>query len=296
MSKKDLHFETLSNWDEYKDKNANEVLRSIYSQAEVISKSWCKWYWKSIKSKRIASTIIRFSALFLLIVGTLLPILAGLGHESEAKLLCTQIGVAVLACAGLLQVSDRLFGCSSGWLRYVSTVTAMENLTLKFELDWANYIIGKNGIIDNKDIKPLFDLFKQYEDDISKLRSDETDKWVAEFNTNIAMLNDLIKSQREATEKTEAALLEVQQKADEAKKNHLQKGAIEVTLTYKTEPIFIKIAIDNNPLQEFKGLSWASLELAPGQHTINITTPQGEIAKVVKVLPGDIARIEVSIP
>ncbi len=54
------------------------------------------------------------------------------------------------------------------------------------------------------------DWSKRLEDDIIKLQSGETDKWCAEFNSSLAMLNDLIKSQRasaeNAAEITRAAL------------------------------------------------------------------------------------------
>jgi hypothetical protein len=151
-----------------------------------------------------------------LIIGSVLPILAGLGDTPEVRLQFTQLGVAALALAGLLQVADRVFGWSSGWLRYIETVTAMEDLTRQFELDWASYIVDKGSNIGDGDTKPLFELSQQFEDDISKLQSDETDRWVTEFNSGVALLGELIKSQRESVEKTAKAAratIESQQKA-----------------------------------------------------------------------------------
>jgi hypothetical protein len=229
-----------------------------------------------------------------LIVGTVLPILAGLGDKPEVRLQYTQLGVAALAFAGLLQVADRIFGWSSGWLRYMTTVTAMENLTRKFELDWASYIVDKGSNIGDGDIKPLFDLAKRFEDDILKLQSDETDKWVTEFSSSVAVLGELIKSQRESGEKTvEAARATIasQQRA-------AQKGAVELKIIHKAAPLAVDIALDKGPAQEFVGSSWAKTDLQPGQHTISVTTTgttAQTIQKIVEVSPGGVGRTEVNL-
>ena len=215
MAKKDVRAENLLAWDEYKNKSFDKALLAIYSHAETISKTKCTWYWDSIKHKRLSSFGVRLLTFALLIIGSVLPILAGLGDTPDVRLQFTQLGVAALAFAGLLQVADRVFGWSSGWLRYIETVTAMEDLTRKFELDWASYIVDKGSNIGDSDTKPLFELSQRFEDAISKLQSDETDRWVTEFNSGVALLSDLIKSQRESVEKTAQAAratIESQQK------------------------------------------------------------------------------------
>jgi hypothetical protein len=191
----------LLTWNEYKDKPPEQSFVSIYSHARDISKAGCDWYWQSIRIKRASSLLIISVSLALLVLGTLLPILAGLGDRPDVRLQYTQLGVAALACAGLLQVADRVFGWSSGWLRYITTVTTMENRTRRFELEWSSYIIEKGGELGNGDIRLLFGLAKQFEDDIAGMQSDETAKWVTEFSSSVTVLGDLIKTQREAGEK-----------------------------------------------------------------------------------------------
>jgi SMODS and SLOG-associating 2TM effector domain 2 len=143
MSKNDVRINNLLTWDEYKDKPPDDALPAIYSYATNSSRNRCGWYWESIKTKRRLSISILLFTLIFLIIGTLLPIVAGVGDEADVRLQYTQFGVASLAIAGLLQIVDRVFGLSSGWLRYMTTVTAMENATRKFELDWASYLVDK---------------------------------------------------------------------------------------------------------------------------------------------------------
>jgi hypothetical protein len=293
MPRKDVRADDLLSWNEYTNKAAATALPIIYNHAVSVSKAKREWYWKSIKSNRRASIFILLLTLFLLILGTILPILAGLGDMPEVRLRYTQIGVVALACAGLLQVSDRVFGWSSGWLRYITTVTAMENLTHKFELDWAGYVVAKRNVADD-DIKTMFELAKQFEDSVSKLQSDETATWVTEFGSGVVLLGELIKTQRDSAEKTAVSarsILDVQQK-------DAQKGAVEMKIVHKTAPVALDIALDNQFTESFIGSTWAKAELIPGQHIINVT-PQGAtgptIRKVVIVSPGGVAQAEVNL-
>lgn len=301
MAKTDIKTTTLLPWDKYKAKPCDEAVQSIYEHASGTSVTICQWYWTSIRTKRKTSLCCRFLTFALLILGTVLPILAALKSEPEVRLQFTQFGVAALAFGGLLQVADRVFGWSSGWLRYITTVTAMENLTRKFELDWAGYILNLRGALTESDSKQLFDLAKRFEDDIVQLQSDETDKWVIEFNSGLALLGDLIKSQRESGEKaieaSRAAITAQQVAAQEGQKSK-QRGAIEVTLVHKAEAKPVTVSIDENAKEEFIGTVWSRLNLPTGQHIISVatveTTPQ-VIKKVVEIPAGGVVYVEVEL-
>ena len=104
------------------------------------------WYWRSIKDKRWISLASRVTTFGLLLFGTALPLLAGLSDNAGTRLLCAQIAITLLAAAGLFQLADKIFGWSTGWMRYVTTVTAMESATTSFDINrqttfqkWANH-------------------------------------------------------------------------------------------------------------------------------------------------------------
>jgi len=294
MAKADITTTTLLAWDKYKDKPVDEALKSIYEHAISTYRTVSSWYWTSIKTKRNTSLGVRGMSVLLLTIGTLLPILAALWGDPKVRLQCTQWGVAALALGGLLQVADRIFGWSSGWLRYMTTVTAMENLTRKFELDWARYVLNRTGALNESATSQLFDLAKRFEDDIVKLQSDETDKWVTEFNTGTALLGDLIKSQRESGEKA----IEEARAAFAAQQKAKQNGALELTLVHKANVEPVTVAIDESSQEDFTGTVWSSLNVPPGQHTISVVTkgatPQ-TIKKVVEIPSGGVARVEVKL-
>jgi VIT1/CCC1 family predicted Fe2+/Mn2+ transporter len=135
MAKKDVKVEALGDWNKYATLSAEQASAELYSHAANASNAARGWYWTSIKSKKFSSVVIRLITFGFLVFGVLLPILAALLSDTAERLYCTQIGVAALALAGLLQTADRVFGWSSGWLRYITTVTAMEGATRKFELE-----------------------------------------------------------------------------------------------------------------------------------------------------------------
>jgi hypothetical protein len=175
----------------------------------------------------------------------------------------------------------------------------MENLARKFELDWASHILGKSGDVDDNDKKLLFDVALKFEQDTATLQGDETDKWVTEFSSSVALLGELIKSQREAGEKAvEAARATIvsQQKAAGEHAKSQQSGGVEVAIKHKAEPIPLSISVDAGTAQEFMGISWAQTGLTPGHHTISITTAGATpvtIQKIVEIKPASIAHSEV---
>ncbi len=302
MGKTNIASAALLSWDAYCDKPLEQSLPSIYQHVETASRKACNWYWISIRTKRRASIGARTATFLLLIAGTLLPILAGMVDAQIDRLHYTQFGVAALAFGGLLQVADRVFGWSSGWLRYVVTVTAMENLTRNFELEWARYVLDKGGKLGEADVKPLFDLAKQLEDNIAKLQSDETDKWVADFNSNMAVLGDQVKAQRESSDKAmEVArvALSNQQSALKASAAAEQSGALEVSFVFKAATMALTLAIDSETGQAFFGTVWSRLNMSPGQHVLRIKTADvsGEvIEKVVQIVAGQVSKLEVHLP
>jgi len=299
MAKKtDVTIGQLGDWNKYANAPVETVAGEFYHHAEAASAAARKWYWESIQSKRTASQAVRAAAFVFLVLGALLPIVAGFNDDASSRLQCTQAGVVALAFAGLVQAADRIFGWSSGWLRYMTTVTSMETLTRKFELDWANYMIGRPGPLTEDDKRPLFELAKQLEDAISKLRSDETDKWVADFNSSLAMLNDLIKTQRESAEKTvEAARSAVAAKesAAAAQEKAAQPGGIEVSIVHKADPVPVNVSLDDEKAQPFTGRSWVRVQVSPGQHIVHVTSPAGTVQKIAEVPPAGVARVEVKL-
>jgi hypothetical protein len=197
--------------------------------------------------------------------------------------------------AGVVLLGDKVFGWSSGWLRYVSTVTAMERQTLQFELDWTAACLGRAAGFTEDDKKTFFELARQYQIELEKRRGEETEGWVAEFNTGTAALNDMIKFQKDATEKAARDA----RAAVETAANASLTGAIELTIAQPAgsqKPVSVRVD-DDVAEPDFLGSSWAKLGVSPGKHRLHVSIAGvGEASRIADVAPGAVARVEVKIP
>lgn len=295
--KPDIRQEEFLPWDQFDRKSPDHALPAIYDCALKFSTKCRDWYWTSIRNKRLVSTASRFFTFLLAAFGVVAPLAAAIWSADEDKLLWTQLAVIALAAAGLVQLADRVFGWSSGWLRYISTVTAMENLTRQFQLEWAVHFVNLEHNAQDGGIRPLFDLAQRLQTQLGELQTSETDGWIVEFNAGRAMLNEVIKSAREAAEKsaTEA------RSASQALSKASTPGAIELTATTDRRPLpSLVVALDGGPPEACKGLSWVRLKVEPGLHQVVVQATQdntilSETTRVVEVPPGAPARVTVEI-
>lgn len=301
MAKPDITSEKLAHWDQYKNKVPDEVLESIYAHIEKTSRQMCAWYWTSIKTKRATSLCIRGMAFLLLVLGTTFPVFAALQEKADEKLVLTQLAVAFLVIAGLAQLADKIFGWSSGWMRYITTVLTMENLTRAFLMEWGKYLVSKEGAMDAADAKALFDLAKGLEQELTKLQAEETTKWVAEFNTGIALLDTMIKTQREETDKKLEAIrtsLTNQETAAKADERAKIPGALEVTLSFKAEAKRVRIGLDQETAADFLGNSWTKVNVPPGRHSVRVMTttdPPRTMERIAEIKPDAVTKLEVAV-
>jgi hypothetical protein len=309
----DLNREPIVTWDRYKDKSPSEALDQIYRDAQTSSATKRNWYWTKIKVHRWWSRSARGWALALLVLGTALPLVAGLSDNPSHRLACTQGAIIILAVAGLIQVADKTFGWSSGWTRYITTATAMGNATDVFDMAWSKHLISKTTPLDASDMQTLFALAEQLERDLIKLVSDETNGWITEFNAGINLLDAVIKTQREDTQKQLDALRTASLKAQEDAKTEgkareaaaaaaakaKEPGMVDLMLTFKGEPKPVTIMLDGTVVvQEFLGTAWSSPKLAPGLHTIGVRSigdTKHDTFSSTTVEAGKIVRLELKL-
>jgi hypothetical protein len=300
-AKPDITQQRLLPWDEYRQRPPDEALASIYGRVGDASRQMCAWYWRSIRTKRWTSLIARGVAFGLLAVGTVLPLAAALQDKVELRLVFTQSAVALLVLAGLTLMADRVFGWSSGWMRYITTVMTMENLTRAFELAWGRYVVALDAPPAAADVKLLFDLAKGLEAELLKLQADETTQWVVEFNSGLALLESAVKSQREevdrqlATIRTQLAERSVVARAEEQAR---QPGALEVTLRHAGAPQPVLLALDDEAEAPFTGRAWSRLAVPAGLHRVRVrsTAPGGATAeRVAEVAAGAVTRLEIDL-
>lgn len=283
----------LQPWNQYQGVEPDTALDRIYRHATETADQLSAWYWHSIGAKRQASVWLRVLVFALLAGGTMLPVYSGMKELPLDRLRCTQLGVVMLAAAGLLQLCDRAFGFSTGWMRYVSTATAIEARIHQFQLEWAGIMSDKGMPLQAADVRQFFDLAKLFEDDIIKMQGEETEKWVSDFNGGIAVLDGAIKNQRDAAD-------QAVERARATVAAARQTGSIELTLKHSGAVAPVRIALDGEDAgAPFLGTSWSRLEVPVGQHKLSIATsatPPLLMEKIVEVAANAKSALEVTLP
>lgn len=297
MGKGNVSKNKLLEWDRFSGENVGEAIPKLYADAAEVANEQRGWYWQSIRNKRRWSLGSRGASYVLALLGVAAPLLSAVFASADDRLLWTQVGVAALALAGAVQLGDKVFGWSSGWLRYITTVTAMERAVLQFELGWASYFLMRAGPYTLDDLKVLFEMAKQLQVELERRRSEETDGWVVEFNSGMTALNEVIRLQRDATDKA-AATTKV---AVEARDAALARGAIEVAIGHKNgTAVPVTVYVDDKKHSTFTGVTWAVREIAPAIHVIRIVRedPSGtvEATGTVTVAPASVAKLQLTLP
>lgn len=270
-------------WDDYHAKKPEEALPKLYALVLKRSQGRRDWYWRSIHSHRRMSAASRWLSYLLGVAGVAAPLISALFGEAEERLFWTQLGVAALAVAGLVQLGDRVFGFSSGWMRYITTVTGMERLAGCFQMDWAQFFLSRDaGALTEDDVETLFALAKKFDDETRGLQEQETTTWVAEFNSSMATLDEMLRLQKEAAEKTLDAVT-----------RDAKPGAVEIVVAQPLPLEPLTVRLDDLPEETFTGTSWATKGVAPGLHTLRVVRAgDGRIERrTVSVKPNGVSRV-----
>lgn len=182
-----------------------DQVAELYNLAQNDAQAAADWYAERKGRKSALSGLLRVAAVVLGVTGGLSPVIAGLSPGEAAQALrISQIGFLLIGLAAGLVVVDRLFGISSGWLRYMTTLTAIERRRAAFAQDWARLLLEAGA-------QPKVELFlartAEFRAAVADLVDAETEAWVVEFRTSVSDLEAMVRSRREAGESVAAARL-----------------------------------------------------------------------------------------
>lgn len=244
------------------------------------AKSASKWYNVNKNVKKRWSKRIRFFSIALFGIGGLFPLINALISEWEGKFSVLNLGYISIALAGTLLLFDRFFGLSSGWIRYITTEMEINRRIKEFELKWAieTYEKDLDGL-DPEEAKVFLRLLQDFIGLINELVKTETNAWAAEFQSNMAELQNSINNRI----------------------NTLIPGSIKVNTKNAKKFKNLKIWMDNLETFDLKGPVHLFREVSTGYHLItvsgeNIDSGQFiESAEVAHVEPGKMAEVSMEL-
>ncbi|MFF2143366.1 MULTISPECIES: DUF4231 domain-containing protein [unclassified Kitasatospora] len=161
------------------------ALRALFKWVEGAAIETISWYISEKTSKAKWSRSLRFLAVILAVLGTVMPVVSvGLGWTLTAIW-----GYALLGLGAGCVALDKAFGFSSAWTRYLSVATALSRQLMNFQVSWVRVerefsIKGQSDEI----FEQAFSEILRFVDIFNLMIEQETLSWVSEFQANLVKL------------------------------------------------------------------------------------------------------------
>ena len=183
-------------WDEANlEKSLNEFFKYTIDEAE----KYRKWYSdNAARNKKRARPLRRFT-IILFALGGIIPVLFQiLSQFGWERFLNPAWATVVIAAAGAILGLDKFFGYSRSWIRYRTTESTIIAERERLIYDWVSGRLDWEGKPPEfKHAKEMVTLLRDFSVKISNIVSEETQAWVAEFESALSRLDERMKERAE---------------------------------------------------------------------------------------------------
>ena len=163
------------------------VMEQLRDWAEQQAVATISWYQRDKRAKRWASRLLRALAVVLAVSGGVMPLLPAIAHGIDPNL-----GYVLLALAAGCVAFDHFFGLSTGWMRDIATLQALQSGLARFHLDWVKWqstvADGPAAAAMPGAVAAALDLIDGLVTGVGRLAEAETAQWIAEFSSSVAAL------------------------------------------------------------------------------------------------------------
>jgi len=241
------------------------------------------WYFDKRKSKRTVGLILRYSSIGLIALAGILPILITIFDTLKINPAWSAV---VVGLAVFMIGIDKFGGFTSGWIRYVIAAQKLTEISEEFRFNWETTKLKlKDTSLNSDEIQTLAKTCQEFLQKAQSVVSEETQKWVAEFQS---ALNDIESAAKVSAESAKAAV-----KAKE-------EGAIALNVSNGVscdKPW--SIYLDGKFISNFSGTSAALSNLKPGIVILKIAgvikSKNVEDEKPVIVKGGEISSLTMTL-
>ena len=262
---------------------ANSDIVKLYDYVTLKANEAINWYYFKKKPKRIYGLILRYCSIVFIALAGILPILITIFDRFKINPAWSAVAVAL---AALMIAIDKFGGFTSGWIRYVIAAQKLGQALEEFRFTWESNKHGLSGTsMSSEEIKTVVNNCKEFLQKVQAIVSEETQKWMAEFQS---ALNDIEAAAKVADEAAKATV-----KAKE-------EGAIAVTVTNGSSCVQPwSISIDGIKVSDYSGNTVALSNFKPGIAIVKITgiingkNVSQEIP--VKITGGEISNISMTL-
>lgn len=186
---------TFPLWD---DHDPNASLQRLYEWTVDNTRDQIDWYDRKRRPKRILSQWLLGISVLLGGIGILCPLIESACKECripffDCSVSFLHLGYIVIALAGIIILFDRVYGLSTGWMRFMETQMKLEQYLKEFCLDWARAVAVK--VPEEKMDEHQQELLSQLRDfthRVAELVMNETIAWKLEFRQNLSEIDKML--------------------------------------------------------------------------------------------------------
>ncbi len=176
---------------------ARDSLARLYPQVLAKAEDSIRWYLRKARSKRTGARLLRLGSIGMVFLSSLMPLLSQLVRDGNGGLIIPPgwASVPMIAAGGLIAL-DKYFGCSSGWIRFISAGLRLQEALTSFQIEWqAGVAAWKNPEAPDADevqsmLARARGLLRQVDDVVV----DETRIWAAEFSSILKTMEESTKA------------------------------------------------------------------------------------------------------
>lgn len=269
----------------------------IYKWAVAQTEAQIRWYRNSRQAKRSGSRMIRGLAIILGALGALAPVISSIVNQSGTNI--TSWGYVFLAAAGACIAGDRLFGLSSGWIRYIQTEFTLQSMLTEFQYEWL--IKSRDTTKTSSELSLMVETFHK---SVQQIVNSETNAWAAEFQSNLSALEKQLNTSAETQKTLSDEKQKEREKLQEAEQKAKIPGSIQLIVSdaLKFKSVTIKLLQDNQPVREEKlenGKQKLIDALKPGSYELALTGVKDNKTyrenRVVTVAAATMEKVEMTI-
>lgn len=178
----------------------NSVIDELYNYVTDEAMKSINWYYTKRGPKRCMGLFLRYSSIFLVALAGILPIIIAIFEQFKINSAWSAIAVAL---AVLMIGIDKFGGFTTGWIRYVLAAQKLSQALEEFRFIWKEEKLKLAGTtLSSEDIQNLMIKCKEFLQKVQLTVSEETQKWVTEFQSALSDIETATKAAAESAKET----------------------------------------------------------------------------------------------
>ncbi|MEA5100899.1 SLATT domain-containing protein [Pantoea sp. S18] len=276
-----------------------QKIEKLYSYANGYKEGRCQWYWRGIARKRRAAFLLLIMVFALVILATFIQAVVVNYYHGDVgeQFFLSQLAFGLFAMSIVLLLIDKVFGWTSGWVRYIKTVLDVEIIHNDFTSKWiANNSLNEHNF--DTCYQNALKLVKDFIQSVDGFQKRETDEWSMQFGDSLNQLGAMLKANQQ--ENSQSSSVQNGNSQQEKWDGMILSGAINIHITTSSSQKMIKVLMKKGTRtineKEFSAGCWGVTDIAPDIYLLEICDGLNSIhSQAVKICPGEVLRVDFSI-